>query len=59
MIAKLTALLSSVRFWSVTLIYALAIYKGIDPVTATQGWLGIVTVIGTLDSVGQSFSGTK
>ncbi len=56
MIAKVSAILGSIRFWMVAAIYGLALYKGVDPVAATQGFLAVVVTIGSLDSFANKVS---
>lgn len=67
MIEKVGKILSSVRFWIVTLAAA-SVYVGVVQqngfdlkalLDALGIWLGTVAGIGTLDSVAQNISGTK
>lgn len=67
MIEKVTAILGSVRFWIVTLAWASSYLAGINEHGFTvvglfdqlAVWLGSVAALGTLDSVGKAFAGTK
>lgn len=51
MIQKILGILSSVRFWIVTLTAVVGILNGQDVSMVIQVWLGAVAALGTLDSV--------
>lgn len=57
MVDKVLAVLGSLRFWVITIVGAISVYKGVDISTAVQYWLGAVAGIGTLDSVASRIGG--
>ncbi len=59
MSAKIGAILSSVRFWIVTLTAVVGILNGQDTMTVIQVWLAAVAAIGTIDSAASKFGGNK
>lgn len=67
MVKKITDILGSVRFWTVTLAAASAFFGYIEAngfsymalFNAVSAWLIAVASIGTLDSVAQNLRGTK
>lgn len=59
MIDKILGILSSVRFWIVTLTAVVGVLSGQDTSTVVQVWLGAVAGLGTLDSVASRIGGTK
>lgn len=64
MLDKIKSVLSSIRFWQVTLIavlQVLALYELVptDLVNIVSGWLGVTVLIGTVDKAAKSVSGKK
>lgn len=58
-VSKIGGILSSVRFWILTLTAVISILNGQDSVSVVQVWLGAVVALGTLDSVAKNIAGTK
>lgn len=54
---KIVGILSSVRFWIVTLTAVVGVLNGQDVVTVVQVWLAAVAGLGTLDSVASRIGG--
>lgn len=56
MVAKVIGLLTSVRFWIVTLTAVVSVLSGTDFLTTFQVWAAAVVGIGTADSVATRLS---
>lgn len=57
MMQKIVAILSSVRFWILTLTAILGMLNGQPVVMVLQVWLAAVAALGTLDSVANKIGG--
>lgn len=56
---KVLSILTSVRFWVITLTAVIAVLDGNAVLTVIQVWLASVAAIGTLDSVALKIGGGK
>lgn len=59
MVDKIKALLTSVRFWIITLTTIVMVLEGKPFMDALQLWSAAVVGLGTLDGVASRFAGTK
>lgn len=54
MLEKISAILGSVRWWAVVLLFAIAVYKGsMDVLVAVEYILGSTVAIGTIDRLAE------
>lgn len=59
MINKIKDLLTSVRFWIVTLTAIVSVLQGMPVLEVFQAWAAVIVGIGTLDGAASRFAGTK
>ena len=59
MINKIKGLLSSIRFWTLTLTAIVALLNGQPLLDVLQVYLSAVVLVGSADSVAKNFAGTK